>query len=128
MAQPLDMAMLVHRQAVDGDHYDLLFRDPEGEAGLLTWRLAEPTWRWCEVGVLEAVAIQRHRDHYLSYEGPLTGGRGTVERVDAGQVWAVDWATNRGMLRFKTERFLGQVRLKRIEGASWQLVVMAEGE
>jgi hypothetical protein len=122
------MALLAHRQAADGDHYDLLFCDPEGGEGLLTWRLAEPTWRWSEVGVIEAVALARHRERYLRYEGPLSEGRGVVERVDFGQIWPVDWGPSGGTIRFETERFAGHVRLDLTKGQIWGLVVVAQGE
>jgi hypothetical protein len=59
-------------------HWDLLL-----EAGpvLRAWRLLD------EPGPGRTVAAQTHTDHrllYLEYEGPVSGGRGTVRQWDAG--------------------------------------------
>jgi hypothetical protein len=59
-------------------HFDLML-----EAGpvLWTWRLAAlPT----ELPV-EATRVADHRLIYLTYEGPVSGGRGSVRRVDQGE-------------------------------------------
>src|SRR5690242_15495503 len=60
-------------------HWDLMF-----EAGpvLKTWRLAGCP-RPGGVAV-EAEESFDHRPIYLDYEGPVSGGRGTVTRRDAG--------------------------------------------
>jgi len=60
-------------------HWDLML--DFGEA-LRTWRLlAEP-----EVGAdIPAEALPDHRRAYLDYEGPVSGGRGTVTRWEAGE-------------------------------------------
>jgi hypothetical protein len=68
-------------------HWDFLL-----EAGgvLRAWRLlAEP-------GVGRAVPAEPLPDHrivYLDYEGPVSGGRGTVVRWDAG---TFEWVHDRG--------------------------------
>jgi hypothetical protein len=66
-------------------HWDFLV-----EAGpvLRAWRLlAEPT-----AGAdIPAEPNFDHRPFYLDYEGPLSGGRGTVTRWDAG---ACEWLTD----------------------------------
>jgi hypothetical protein len=55
-------------------HLDLML----SAGGVLkTWRLA--AWP----GAAEPIAD--HRLHYLDYEGPVSGGRGTVRRVLAGE-------------------------------------------
>jgi hypothetical protein len=46
------------------------------------------TWRFAAIPVLgETIAAERlpdHRAHYLDYEGPVSGNRGTVWREQAG--------------------------------------------
>jgi hypothetical protein len=60
------------------DHYDLML---EQDSKLATWQLkAIP-----ELG--QAVPAQKladHREVYLDYEGPIAGGRGSVEQVMTG--------------------------------------------
>src|SRR5215472_18189906 len=59
-------------------HWDLFL-----EAGpvLRSWRLAAPLVPGAPVA---AEPSPDHRLAYLDYEGPVSGGRGTVTRVDTG--------------------------------------------
>jgi hypothetical protein len=66
-------------------HWDLFL-----EAGpvLRAWRLRAPLSPGEDV---PAEAAADHRPLYLDYEGPVSGGRGTVRRVDAGTFeWQID--------------------------------------
>ena len=59
-------------------HWDLLL---EWGDHCRTWRLpSEPR----PGEPIEAEPLPDHRLHYLDYEGPVSGGRGTVARWDAG--------------------------------------------
>ena len=62
------------------DHFDLML---ESAGQLQTWSLAE----WPGTDVVTAKSLPAHRLHYLQYEGPVSGGRGQVRRVDEGQYW-----------------------------------------
>ncbi|MCS7159009.1 MAG: DNA polymerase ligase N-terminal domain-containing protein [Gemmatales bacterium] len=59
-------------------HYDLM----------LEWQGVLKTWRTPEIPkpgrILTIEAIGDHRLAYLDYEGPVSGNRGTVRRVDNG--------------------------------------------
>ena len=80
-------------------HFDLML---EVGGVLKSWRLlAEPM-----PGVpVPAEPNDDHRLEYLDYEGPVSGGRGVVRRVDwgtfagdVGETWEVEWA-GRGAAR-----------------------------
>ena len=59
-------------------HWDLML---EAGDALRTWRLHAPP----EPGrIIAATPSFDHRLAYLDYEGPVSGGRGTVKRWDAG--------------------------------------------
>ncbi len=95
-------------------HWDFMLALP-GHAGLLTWRLAQ-----CPLDAFEPIAakaIAAHRRVYLTYEGPLTGGRGVVTRIDHGSAqahsadgenWLVELSGDR--LRGRYEIFAGTWR------------------
>jgi hypothetical protein len=71
--------VILHHTGIDQPHFDLMFERSEGSL-LSTFRL--PTWP-----LTQAVTIERLADHrrdYLTYEGPLSGDRGTVKRVAGG--------------------------------------------
>lgn len=83
-AGPSEAFVILHHVTRDGDHWDLMIR--HGGA-LRTWRVpvgSVPT-------VDRPVPVERLGDHrlaYLDYEGPVSGDRGHVQRVDRGAaVW-----------------------------------------
>ena len=60
-------------------HWDLML---ETGPALATWALERPPDAGSPVS---AKALPDHRIGYLDYEGPISGGRGSVTRWDAGQ-------------------------------------------
>ena len=63
-------------------HWDFMLED---EDVLLTWALAQhPTALEAEGSPIVAAQLADHRLAYLDYEGPVSGNRGHVTRVDAG--------------------------------------------
>ena len=86
--QPASQIPLARRQYLFGGdlpsdsmdvHYDLML---ESEGGLLTFAVPQKP----STGhlTLPAIKLPLHRDVYLDYEGPVSGDRGTVQRVMAG--------------------------------------------
>lgn len=78
--------LLLHELPDLSSHYDWMIQ-PTGDApaaGLITFRVAnrpdDPA-----LTDFEAQRIGGHRAEYLSFEGHLTGARGTVRRVAQGQ-------------------------------------------
>ena len=64
----------------DGVHWDLMLE--RGEV-LRTWAIDAPIVAGVE---LPARALADHRRLYLEYEGPISGKRGAVRRVEEGGV------------------------------------------
>lgn len=76
--------VVLHHTDHGEPHYDLLI--PVDEQGpLLTWRMSD----WPLEDGISLTRLPDHRRHYLTYEGPISGGRGQVRRVAQG-VCAVD--------------------------------------
>jgi len=75
--------ILLHETPVDyerGTHFDLMLESGEG---LLTWSLDQLP----SAGTMAiAERLADHRLTYLDYEGPLSGDRGNVRRVDGGEM------------------------------------------
>jgi len=70
--------VILEHDAADGRHWDFMLAG--GEA-LATWALAE---RPDAAGPVAARSLADHRVAYLDYEGPISGGRGSVTRWDQG--------------------------------------------
>jgi hypothetical protein len=71
--------VVLHHTGYGDAHFDLMLevssRDP-----LITFR--SPIWPITHT--VQLTQLGEHRREYLSYEGPLSGGRGQVRRVAAG--------------------------------------------
>ena len=95
-------------------HWDLML---EREGRLLTWSLAALPAAWGVDGAAgeEALAATRLLDHriaYLDYEGPISGDRGAVTRVDRGEYEAVEETDCEIRVRLRGERGEAVVVLK----------------
>lgn len=83
---------------------------------LRSWRLlGEPA----PARTLAAEGIGDHRKDYLDYTGPVSGGRGRVERWDAGTFALNEETADEVRLTLWGDRIKGRVILRRREGDSW---------
>ena len=97
-------------------HWDLFL-----EAGpvLRSWRLAAPLISGVAVA---AEPTPEHRLAYLDYEGPVSGGRGTVTRVDTGTFsYQLDEQPERVVIQLTGKRFVGSLIIERAAGG-WACV------
>jgi hypothetical protein len=98
----------------DGMHWDLMLE--RGEV-LRTWAIDAPIVAGVES---PARALADHRRLYLEYEGPISGGRGTVRRVEEGRYDVLHWDEDRVVVRLSGVQLVGEVLLRRFpskEGA-----------
>ena len=97
-------------------HWDFML-----EAGdvLKTWRLAAPPRPG---GAVAAEPSFDHRRTYLDYEGPVSGGRGTVTRWDAG---TFSWQESAEGIAVCLEgaRLRGPARVEPDGAGGWRFVV-----
>ncbi|MGL4552565.1 MAG: DNA polymerase ligase N-terminal domain-containing protein [Gemmataceae bacterium] len=75
-------------------HYDLML---EAGDALWTWRLARPPGAVPQ----PAERIADHRQMYLDYDGPVSGGRGEVRRESAGTFEWVEREEGRVVVRLE---------------------------
>jgi hypothetical protein len=117
---PLNRFVLLHHNW-PFPHYDLML---EWHGVLKTWRLPEIP----KPGVaLTVEAIGDHRLAYLDYEGPVSGGRGEVRRVDAGGYQGdLRDMTKPLSIYFRGNTLRGWYQLTPLSGASWQLVWLGD--
>jgi hypothetical protein len=97
-------------------HWDFML-----EAGdvLRTWRLAGPPEGVMRV---DAEALGDHRRAYLEYEGPVSGGRGTVQRWDFGTFEWREATDDRVAVDLAGGRWSGRVTLTRRVDGAWEAV------
>jgi hypothetical protein len=118
-------------------HWDLML---ESEDGLETWALTQLPSRWhaahartlkifasCAAmsggDVVTAEYLAKHRMAYLDYEGPLSGGRGTVTRVASGTFRMSERTESARKLVFDAGTVNGQLLLDQLgkTDVAWRL-------
>lgn len=75
--------VILHHEDIPNPHFDLLF-ETSPIANLVTWR--SDVWP-----ILTEISLLKQPDHrreYLVYEGPVSGDRGRVTRVEAGEYYS----------------------------------------
>ncbi len=100
------------------------------EAGevLWTWRLLAPPLS-ARDGPVAAIRIGDHRPRYLTYEGPLSGDRGSVRIVDHGTYELLQYSSESLRLKVQGNVLAGPYRLSRSgpEPTAWVLSPEATG-
>ncbi len=92
-------------------HFDLLL-----QAGAVAW-----TWRLASVPEAGGPSVpgERIADHrllYLDQQGEVSGGRGTVVRVDGGEYTWVHLATGRLVVALEGRTLRGELALEEVPG------------
>ena len=125
------LTVLLLHDAPAGAHYDWMVCDPRAPgdplAKLWTVRVAAPSSEWAKLGVWDAQPLPFHRRDYLQYEGPLSGNRGGVTRVDEG--WAAARLFSRKRIEWEVSmrHFTGRLEMTLEAAARWRVRVFGGG-
>lgn len=88
-------------------HWDFML---EEDGRLATWRIPCPPEN---AGLtLEAERVGDHRLDYLDYEGPVSGGRGSVSRWDRGVYDTLERTTDCWLVQLRGARWRGIVDMR----------------
>jgi hypothetical protein len=92
--------VILQHTTPDGQHhYDWLFERPEDPLGpLWAGRVPYPPPVWPRLANWPVQQLGDHRRRYLHYQGPLSRGRGTVERRDSGTLLPIRWTPDESVL------------------------------
>ena len=109
---PFEGRFVVLEHTWNGVHWDLML-----EAGerLRTWAIDEPLTPGSE---LHARQLADHRRAYLTYEGPVSGQRGRVRRIDEGTFRSREWGPDRVRVELAGSQLVGEVDLYRCDSDS----------
>ncbi len=102
-------------------HWDFML-----EAGevLRTWKLSSPP----QMGlVIPAEKSFDHRPVYLDYEGPISGGRGSVVRWDSGSFQTIAEDNDRVEVRLTGKHMNGDAIFARDARGQWQVRFQKSG-
>jgi hypothetical protein len=95
-------------------HWDLML---EMGPQLRTWRLSAPPAPGVQI---TAQSLGDHRMAYLDYEGPVSGGRGTVARWDRGVYELLSEDIHHCAVQLHGKRIEGRLELQCVEGNAWK--------
>lgn len=104
----------LHEDATGKPHYDLFL---EREGTLKTWRMDKADFSQA----LPAAEGKDHRLQYLDYEGPVSGGRGTVKIWDTGTYFDDAWRGDFIQVAVSGRKLRGRLRLLRDAEGSWTI-------
>jgi hypothetical protein len=90
-------------------HYDLMIR--HGPA-LATWQLPLPPWEVTSDRPIPANRLADHRLAYLSYEGPVSGGRGSVAIAERGTCQVLAANDSQWLIRLEGRSLRGEYCLR----------------
>ncbi len=99
--------LLEHRW--NGVHFDLMLETEPG-GPLRTWAIDAEIVRGHD---LPARELTPHRAIYLDYEGQISGGRGTVKRLDRGEFTPLEWTGARVRVDLSGRQLVGEAELCR---------------
>jgi len=98
---------------------------------LQTWVLSELPHDWQDLkgpdiadsNLVAAEQLADHRLAYLDYEGPVSGDRGAVKRLDFGSYVAREQTPGRWLIDLAGQAIRGEIELQRTAGSAsqWQL-------
>ncbi len=117
-ADPVRFVVLLHRQR-EGSHFDLMI---ENGPTLAAWKMDTAPEHASAEGI-PCTRIAEHRRRYLSYEGPISGDRGHVSRLDEGTCRVQQRSDAAWRVAFNGKRIEGVFLLDKAihQGEAWRL-------
>jgi hypothetical protein len=88
-------------------HWDFML---EVHGRLRTWALEQEPRTG---STIQALRLPNHRLDYLTIEGPISGDRGCVTRIDRGEFTTLDESEDALRVVLDGERLRGEVRIER---------------
>ena len=114
--------VVLRHESPRGLHWDFMF---ETGPVLATWALARPP---DSTEAMVAEVLPDHRLEYLDYEGPISGGRGSVTRWDRGTCAVERRSDAELVLSLAGDKLAGRATLMRLpdEPTRWRFSYRAE--
>ncbi|MHC4741221.1 MAG: DNA polymerase ligase N-terminal domain-containing protein, partial [Planctomycetota bacterium] len=105
-----------HSRQNEPVHWDLML---EADGALRTYRLDLPPEQLAE-RACTATRIHDHPLRFLTYQGSVNKGLGSVRIADSGMYSVIEQSTKSRLLCFDGKLLSGEFSLKRKKGDSWE--------
>ena len=112
--------VILQHETAGGVHFDFML---EMGGTLKTWSISQPPLKGVE---MDAESLPDHRLAYLDYEGPISGGRGSVTRWDRGTYEVECQSETELIVRLSGEKLVGRASLRHSSAAQnlWRFCIM----
>jgi len=116
--------VILRHEGLEQPHFDLMFQTAPGSA-LATWRAPE----WRPIGPMAVEKLGDHRAAYLTREGEISGGRGTVRRLEQG-LCQIERSEEVWMMRLRPVPIGEEItlRINRTSGSAWVCTPSSEAQ
>jgi len=122
----MSRAFVIHLHRGHGEeHFDLMIEDAQA---LATWQLPADPADLAPSASLPARRLPDHRLAYLTCEGPVSGDRGAVTKVDEGACDVSGAEEDSWRVAFHGRRLQGSFEIRRIEADHWTVRRLTEGD
>jgi len=110
--------VIQHHRGHGPDHFDMMLEQADS---LATWQFSQSPLQIGRGQQLTARRIGDHRPAYLTYEGPVSGGRGNVSIVERGDFRLIRTEEGRWELELHGRRLVGRFELirRKTEPGEW---------
>lgn len=108
--------IILHHSGIAEPHFDLLFETHPGSM-LATWRSTE----WPIEARTPVTRLRDHRRLYLDYEGDLSDGRGSVQRIAEGTCQVEVGENAVWTIRLLSGVPAATVIVRQIDGQQWEV-------
>ena len=110
---------IIHRHCRENEpvHFDLML---EAQDALWTFRIEKEPAELLK-GTHKALKIFDHNLKFLSYQGPVNNGKGTVSTADAGNFKMLDKKEDGYLIDFSGKILKGEFKLCRIRNDVWEI-------
>ncbi len=115
-------SFVIHLHRKDDDvHWDLMLQDPNSdEIRFLTWRVPKDAFKGTN-NQIQAQKIFDHPDKFLTYQGPLSAGKGMCRIVDRGEFEIIKFTDTFLQIRCFGGILDGEYVLEKIEDDDWRI-------
>lgn len=93
----------------------------ETGSNLATWQVSQSPVELAPGQSIEAKKLPDHRKDYLTYQGPVSRGRGEVKILECGEFEPRSQQEDYWEIELVGETFRGRFTLHRLHGDDWTL-------
>jgi hypothetical protein len=115
------MRFVIQHHINNNEHFDLMI-ELENSDKLLVLKISSLDINsLLSNTVIKAERLPDHRKEYLEYEGPVSGGRGSVKIFDSGRCRTILYKEDKCEFELSGKKFVGKIITNYIDGRTYNV-------